>query len=97
MANPRKKKTTVTAPDGSKAVSKTDRKGRVKKITYTDEVGNKNGVEYIPKIERQRQEQYRSNPEYRDEDSMPNAKMGGTIFEEAVKSNNKRKRAPRGY
>ena len=47
-------------------------------------MGNKNGVESIPNIERQRQELYRSNPESRDEDSIPNAKMGGTIFEEAV-------------
>ena len=91
----KRRTTTVTAPDGSKAVSKTDRKNRIKKITYTDDMGNENGVERFSRTQRQKAAQDATG-KYDDEDSIPEAKSGG-IFKEVAASNAKRRRTPRGY
>ena len=46
-------KTTSTAPDGSTATVKRDKKNRIKKVTYKNEMGKKYAVDRFTKTERQ--------------------------------------------
>ena len=80
-------KTTSTAPDGSTATVKRDKKNRIKKVTYKNEMGKKYAVDRFTKTERQAEAQKKSG-KYTEEDKP-------IVYPKADKSPKVKKATPR--